>query len=614
MNLSQLKSAFKVSPLPSLVLHNNSQFTIAEVNQAYLEVANSTEAQLIGKSVWETLDENFKNGTIERVPDLSHSLEQVLVTKKPHEMTVQKYDVPIDGSDAFETKYCIPVNTPVLNEAGDIDLIIHSVTDITKRKLMQEQKVESERSLDKAYKLAHIGTWEYDMLSGKLHWSDVTKEVHGFGHEYEPDVESTIQLFKEGFNRKTFGRTANDAIEKEIPFDVELKIISGQGDERWIRATGEPEYKDGICVRFYGISQDVSGRRKAEENLQFNEQRFKALVQDGSDMMAILDEDSNYKYVSTTSETVLGIPSKLFIDTNAFDHIHEDDKERILKHLSELSVKKRIKIEPFRFADSQGNWRWIETTITNLMKDPAVGGLVANSRDVTKQKLQQQQIFDALKEKEILLAEIHHRVKNNLAVISGLLQLQAFDLEENNGGIADKLFDSVVRIKTISNIHEQLYQSNSFSKLEFAKNINQLVSGILKTFQSEKHINVDYQCEPLKLNIIQALPCSLIVNEIITNILKHAFQGRENGNILISLSEPAKKGQIVLAIKDSGIGLPQNFDVRNTDSLGLNLIDELSRQLKADYKFTSSDEGTLFTLQFEKEEPAGIETLFKMTE
>ncbi|MEX0778588.1 MAG: sensor histidine kinase [Balneolales bacterium] len=111
--------------------------------------------------------------------------------------------------------------------------------------------------------------------------------------------------------------------------------------------------------------------------------------------------------------------------------------------------------------------------------------------------------------------------------------------------------------------------------------------------------------------MIQALPCSLIVNEVITNILKHAFHGREKGNIILGMGEPGKKDQVVLTIEDNGIGLPQNFDVAESDTLGMNLINDLSQQLKAGYKFVSSAKGTIFTLQFEKIEPKGIETILK---
>lgn len=481
----------------------------------------------------------------------------------------------------------------------DESVLLSSLVSIIATKLeniiSRDQILERQNLLDKAYKLARIGTWEYDMVNDILTWSDITKEVHGFESDYEPDVESTIQLFKEGYDRKTFELAAHNAIENEQPFDVELKIISGKGDERWIRATGEPEYKNGVCTRFYGISQNVTDRKQAEENLYLNEKRFKALVQDGSDMLAILDEQVNYMYVSPASEKVLGIPPEKLIGKNASEFIHGEDWERAFEDLINLKSKQSVEIKPYRFANSDGEWRWISTKLTNLSDDPAVQGYVANSRDITDKKMKDELILSSLKEKETLLAEIHHRVKNNLAVITGLLQLHIE--EEDNEESLNRLYDSVSRIYTIGNIHEQLYQSNSFSKLEFTDNIRKLTSNISDTFKSDKEIEVNFKCDEVFLNINQALPCSLIVNEVLTNILKHAFAGRKHGKIYVGLS--VKESSLAqLVINDDGIGLPDDFDVKNKSSLGLTLIDVLSNQLEAEYNYQSSETGTTFTMQF----------------
>ena len=472
------------------------------------------------------------------------------------------------------------------------------------RQILSGKKIkEKQQLLDKAYQLAHIGSWEFDMKTHELYWSPVTKEVHGFNQDYEPDLESTINLFKQGRHRETFRQAAMNAIEHEKPFDVELKIISGRGDERWIRATGEPEYEDGECIRFYGISQDVTCRRQAEEDLQRSEQRFKSLVQDGSDLIAILDPEGNYKYVSPSVKSILGIPAEDYIGTNALDYIHKDDIDRISGILSELAPGERIDIPPFRFIDADDDWRWIETTLTNMTEDPAVDGMVANSRDVTKQIQQQQQSLESLKEKEILLAEIHHRVKNNLAVVSGMMQLQA--LEEENKEIKDRLFDSISRIKTMANIHEQLYKSNSFSKLEFSDNLRSLVLSIQKTFQTDTQIDVNFDCQPVSININQAIPCSLIVNEVVTNVFKHAFPERKKGNIRIALNTNSKN-DIQLSISDDGIGLPGDINAIGGGSLGVSLIDVLSQQLNADYTYNSNGSGTVFTIQFGLDEIKGI--------
>ncbi|MEX0890414.1 MAG: PAS domain S-box protein, partial [Balneolaceae bacterium] len=464
----------------------------------------------------------------------------------------------------------------------------------------EKQLREKELRLEKAYHLAQIGTWEYDMQKEILHWSTITKEVHGFEEDYEPDVESTIELFKEGINRDQFRAAAENAIERGQPFDVELEIISGKGDERWIRAIGEPEFEKGECVRFYGISQNISAHKQAEVELKWSEKRFKALIQDGLDLIAILDREGNYVYVSPTSERVLGIPPRSFIGTNALSYIHDNDRERIASVLSSLSPGEQILIEPFRFINAKGEWRWIETTLTNMLEDPAVAGLVANSRDVTvkirgEQELEkrQQQLLESLQEKETLLAEIHHRVKNNLAVVSGMMQLQVH--EEENDSVTDRLVDSIARIQTMAVIHEQLYEARSFSKLEFSENIRSLVRNIMKTFQSEQKISVDFHCAPLELNINQAIPCSLIVNEVVTNTLKHAFPDRQSGHIKVSLQWEESDNRISLVVADNGIGLPDDFDEIESTSLGLSLIDVLSQQLIAEHTYESNGNRTNYT-------------------
>ncbi|MBD3617097.1 MAG: PAS domain S-box protein [Gracilimonas sp.] len=477
-----------------------------------------------------------------------------------------------------------------------LTVVAHNLSAKAERIYARIKLQEEQDLLDKAYKLAHIGTWEYDMINDKLYWSEVTKEVHGFGKDYEPDVESTIELFKEGFHRDTFAKAAEDAIEKEIPFDLELKIISGKGDERWIRATGEPEYKNGECIRFYGISQNVTERRKAEEEVALNDRRFRAMVRHGMDLIAILDEEANYKFASPTSMKVLGFPPEYFLEKNAFDFIHRDDKERIQKQFSELAPQQSTQLAPFRFLDGDDQWRWLEATITNMMNDPAVQGYVSNSRDVTERQIKQEQIIDSLKEKETLLAEVHHRVKNNLSVLMGLLQLQAAD--EENEEVLARLFDSVARIHTMASIHEQLYQTSNFSSIELGERIKLLVLDIQKSFQSKTKVEIDFQCEPVELEVSRALPCSLVVNEVITNIFKHAFKGKDKGKIKIELSRTDVSDFMRLAISDNGSGLPENFNPEESNSLGLRLIDMLSEQMKSEYYFENLKEGTAFTLLF----------------
>lgn len=206
------------------------------------------------------------------------------------------------------------------------------------------------------------------------------------------------------------------------------------------------------------------------------------------------------------------------------------------------------------------------------------------------------ELESSLSEKETLLAEIHHRVKNNLAVISGMLQLQSY--KETDEQLQKKLLDSTLRIKSMANIHEQLYQSNSFSNMDFNDGLKNLVQTIMDTLDNTNNIETVFNLDPIKLNINQAVPCCLIVNEVLTNSIKHAFNQTDKGLITVTLKKSDK--QLHLQIEDDGVGLPDNEDKKETSSLGMELISTLAYQLEAEYSYTSgeSGKGALFEIRF----------------
>ncbi len=217
-------------------------------------------------------------------------------------------------------------------------------------------------------------------------------------------------------------------------------------------------------------------------------------------------------------------------------------------------------------------------------------------RDVTERRNRMDRIKESLEEKETLLMEIHHRVKNNLAIVSSMIQLQA--IEEEDKELQQKLYDTISRIYTMAEIHEFLYQTKSFSKLDFTENLKNLVKMIVELMDSEKAVETIFDCVHVNMSINQAIPVSLIVNEVVTNSIKHAFDGREGGKITVGLKEKDK--EIELRIRDNGIGLPDGFEKAEHSSLGLHLITILAKQLEAQYNFETSETGTVFTLLFTK--------------
>ncbi len=228
-----------------------------------------------------------------------------------------------------------------------------------------------------------------------------------------------------------------------------------------------------------------------------------------------------------------------------------------------------------------------------------VEGYVIVASDISKQKAAEAKITSSLKEKEILLAEIHHRVKNNLAVISGLLQMHIWEAE--NSFAESALKDSQMRVQSIALVHERLYQSDNLSYIEFDKYISDLLEGIGETYFNESQpIKFETDLEPIVLNINQAISCSLLINELVLNAYKHAFKYKKKGVINISLSK--KDRYVYLTVHDDGHGFPQD-DGSNNDkkSLGMSLVKTLVKQLNGELQYHNIN-GANIVVHFLQEE------------
>jgi len=202
-----------------------------------------------------------------------------------------------------------------------------------------------------------------------------------------------------------------------------------------------------------------------------------------------------------------------------------------------------------------------------------------------------------LAEKESLLHEVHHRVKNNLQVMSSLMALQAASFEDPR--TRDLFRENQERLRSIALIHEKLYRTEEFAGLDFGDFLKDLSGPLVRLFAAGKTIRVRTDAEGVRLPIEIATPCALIVNELITNALKHAFDGRDEGTVSVSLEtrDAAAERAFRLRVSDDGVGLAPGFDWRQSPSLGLRLVDILARQMKGTAEATSGH-GTTFTIQF----------------
>jgi two-component sensor histidine kinase len=229
--------------------------------------------------------------------------------------------------------------------------------------------------------------------------------------------------------------------------------------------------------------------------------------------------------------------------------------------------------------------------------EPAVLTVV---RDISARKAAEEQVRKSLREKETLLKEIHHRVKNNLQVVSGLINLQAIYIPDQRSRQLYK--DSQNRIKTMALIHEELYQHDDLASIDFADYIRGLASNLAASYGVEP-ARISLDVEQLLVPLDTAIPCGLIVNELVSNALKHAFPEERKGMIKIYFSSDENDGYI-LEVTDDGVGIPAEMQFGGNTSLGMQLVSLLAEQLGARLE-SSRERGTSFVLRFSEYTEAG---------
>jgi two-component sensor histidine kinase/PAS domain-containing protein len=278
-----------------------------------------------------------------------------------------------------------------------------------------------------------------------------------------------------------------------------------------------------------------------------------------------------------------------------FDWVHPDDRGLVRQADEEALKTGKFKAE-FRALHPDGKVCWIyslgKVNYDEQGQPISVSGV---EFDITERKQIEDQLRLSLQEKEILLKEIHHRVKNNLQVISSLLSLQTRSIKDS---LVTSLFQVTQnRVQTIALLHEHLYQSDNLAQISFSNYIQQLVAHIFTTHDSlAKNIFSSIDSDALELSIDMALPCGLIVNELVTNSLKYAFPDGRSGQVKIHFTLNQTE-HYVLTIWDDGIGIPDGLNNSTSNTLGLRLVQALAKQLKGTIELDQSN-GNLFTFIF----------------
>lgn len=324
--------------------------------------------------------------------------------------------------------------------------------------------------------------------------------------------------------------------------------------------------------------------------ITFSKEYVDDVIESMGDALIVTDEKAHITKVNSAATKLLGYSVHELLEAPLAMILIEKDQDQLLA----LDHESRKDNYETKFVLQNGDLLSVSLSKAFIHNnDGGIQGIVCVASDITKRKEAEEVIQNSLREKEILLAEIHHRVKNNLAVISGLLQMQIW--ETDNDAAESVLKDSQMRVKSIALVHEKLYQSEDLSHVEFDKYINELLEGIEKTYRhSNTDINFITDIEAVTISINQAIPCSLLLNELVVNAYKHAFKNADKGTIFVTLKREGEK--VELEVKDDGVGLKKSID--GDSSLGMSLVNTLVRQLNGKME-ASNNQGASFKLTFE---------------
>jgi PAS domain S-box-containing protein len=382
--------------------------------------------------------------------------------------------------------------------------------------------------------------------------------------------------------------------EKTIIDDLEIhqptKIVP-------VEAWGTPIYDEqGAIVYAIVAFQDITHRKQAEaerkkfiEALQEANDQLQAVLNTVPGCVAWLSSDGRYLGVNRYFADLLNLSPDIFVGRKiGFAGKNPEFAQFMHQFLGrpELTASKVIDI---RINNSILNYLIVTQKYSQATAAVLVG------IDITEQKLAEEALRSSLREKEVLLQEVHHRVKNNLQVISSLLDLQSQTLKDQN--TLEIFRESYNRVKSMALLHDKLYQSQSLEEIDFSEYVTVLTSYLLMSYGVNLDlIKVNINIEQVFLSIDTALTCGLIINELISNSLKYAFPKEKGGLLEIKLSCESNQ-KFLLTVKDNGVGFPQDVSLKTTTTLGLKLVDVLTKQLEGELELDQS-QGTEFKIKF----------------
>jgi len=473
--------------------------------------------------------------------------------------------------------------------------------DITERKRAEKAEQENFANLNALIENIEDRIWAVDtgyrVIIGNLAYKQgmkkvLTKELTAGISPRMDDFSQSMQDEWRGYYDRALG---GGIFSKEVAIHINGKPI--YVDYHFTPIHSANNEITGVVIS----GRDITERKILEDRLRKREREVSSLVENAPDMIERFDTDLNEIYANQEVVNQLGVPLERLIGKTPLDvRVPSQQAEVFVQGLKKTLETEKAQ-EVWQVFPNPPEQRYFLTHIVpELDPQGKIESLLAISRDFTEYKRLEMALKNSLVEKEALLHENHHRVKNNLQVITSLLGLQMSQIHDPDDKV---LFEeSRNRIQMIAMVHETLVQSKNMAQISMGDYMEKLTTFVYQSFGAPAHINIELMCENVQLNIEQAMPIGLITNELFTNAFKYAFPEGQPGTIKISLeyldAEDHKPAEVLLMVADNGVGLPAGWDIKQSESLGLSLVQILTRQLHGTLLVESQSGGASFSLRF----------------
>lgn len=507
-----------------------------------------------------------------------------------------------------------------LLEPGSMHITLH---DISSRKLLAREQLRAQIAEETNLQLQREIIERRKLMKELVRTEKFTKSIIDSSLDMivATDTDYNINEFNKAAEQ-TFGYRRDEVIGKHVSMlysdrsefgkvkwriekegKVALEIVNRKKNRSLfisLLSASVLRNEDGEVIGAMGVSRDITDSKKAEEELRLSEERHRAIYDQAYIGIARIAKMGRFLLVNQRLSDMIGYTPEQLYKKTFYELVLTSEVEDSLQSWDDLlsgTINNFSKEQTYVRKDGG----LITANVTVSMVRDANGNpnyFVAVFEDITERKESDRRLKDSLREKEVLLKEVHHRVKNNMQVISSILNLQSSYIDDEKALAI--LRESQDRIKSMSFVHESLYQSATLSQVNFAEYIRNIATNLYHSYgRPQGGIDLHFELEPVFINLDTSIPCGLVINELVSNALKYAFNGREKGRIGIHLKRENEKS-LLLVVEDDGVGLPKDFDVENSDSLGLQLVSALTMQLSGTLEVEGTN-GTRFTLYFKEQ-------------